>query len=52
MKRLVFLALLLAAMAGIVGCGQVREDEGSKPWTEPEPWERDLGFGPFGREAL
>lgn len=52
MKRVVFMALVLAAMAGIFGCGQVREDEGSKPWAAPEPWERNLGIGPLEREAL
>lgn len=51
-KRLVFLALVMVGLAGIFGCGQVREDEGSKPWAEPEPWERNLGLGPFNQEPL
>ena len=51
-KRFVFLVLLLVGMAGLIGCGQVADDEGAKPWTEPEPWERNLGIGPFTREPL
>ncbi len=47
MKRSVFLLLLLLGIGALVGCAEVRDDEVSKPWTEPEPWERNLGIGPL-----
>jgi len=49
-KRLLIPLLLLAGIVGLSGCGQVRDDEVSKPWTEPEPWERNLGIGPLTPE--
>ncbi len=52
MRRLVFSVLLFIGMAVLIGCGQEREDESVKPWTEPEPWERNLGIGPFDRDPL
>jgi hypothetical protein len=51
-RRLVFFALLIIGMAGLVGCGQVADDQGEKPWTEPEPWERNIGIGPLDQEPL
>ena len=49
-KRLVFLLVLIAAACVFVGCAQVRDEDVSKPWAEPEPWERNMGIGPLSPE--
>ncbi len=46
-KKLILGLLLLAAAVVVFGCADVRDDEISKPWAQPEPWERNMGFGPF-----
>ncbi len=48
MKRLLLVLLLLGGILALTGCGQVRDEDVSKPWTEPEPWERTMGIGPIG----
>ena len=53
MKKVLFFLLLFGGMVALLGCTQVREDEVTRPWTEPEPWERNVDFGgvgaPFGQ---
>jgi len=47
-KRLVYVLMLLAAAIALVSCAQVKDEDITRPWTEPEPWERNIGIGPFG----
>ncbi len=47
MKRVILLLLLLAGAVALFGCAQVRDDDIARPWAQPEPWERNIGFGPF-----
>jgi hypothetical protein len=47
-KRLVLFLFVLAGMAVLLGCAQVRDEDVATPWAQPEPWERDVGQGLFG----
>lgn len=49
-KKLIVGLLLLAAVVFVFGCADVRDDEVSKPWAQPEPWERNMGIGMFTPE--
>jgi len=49
-KRFVLVLMLLAGVVAVFGCAPVRDDDVARPWTEPEPWERHPGIGPFAPE--
>jgi hypothetical protein len=50
MKRFVLALLFLAGVAAAVGCAQVRDEDVPTPWARPEPWEQNVGIGPFTPE--
>ncbi len=50
MKRIVLLLLFLAGLTAVFGCAQVRDEDVTQPWAQPEPWERNMGIGPFTPE--
>lgn len=49
-KRLILFLLLVAGVVAVVGCAQVRDEDITQPWATPEPWERNIGIGPFTPE--
>jgi hypothetical protein len=45
-SKYIFLALLLLAVIGVLGCAS--SEESSLPWSQPEPWEQQPQMGvPF-----
>ena len=51
-KRIVFLLLLHGAIAAVFGCAQVRDEDITRPWAEPQPWERNVGMPPLFEAAF
>ncbi len=49
-KRVIILLLLLVGMIAVFGCAEVKDDDISRPWAQPEPWERNMGMGLFTPE--
>jgi len=44
--------LLHGAIAAVFGCAQVRDEDITRPWAEPQPWERNVGMPPLFEAAF